>query len=417
MSAGPLLLGFAFTLALWLGVSAFVVVSRMLYDRRERRLMGIARRLDDPAIASMAPLDRSPLFRQILSRLSRRAVYRMLASTVLPLAVTEICAAYAIERWGLPQIILDASGEHRLRKWRRISALFALGHLRDASAHELLERAIFDPDADVAGAAAVILHRLGDERAASILVSALRSGPRPASRIATHLDQFPIPIDVMLRPLVGDAKPQTRQWAASLLGRYPDVDGLASEIAPLVDDTSAQVRKAALATLGALASANVIPAVRRAVGDPVDYVRSTAIRSLARHGMRESSNRGRRTVAEWIAPSLADPAWEVRLAAKESLVDLGPAAWREVETQLQSSDAFARNGAAEVLQNLGLLDLAVVELAESAEPNAELLERLARALHEGGPAMLNAADARSSQQVSPGVETLLANLRIVGVAR
>ena len=165
-------------------------------------------------------------------------------------------------------MLLDARGQHGRRKWRRISALFALGHIRAAGAHDLLALALGDPDADVAGAAAVILHRLGDDRAAVILVSALRGGSLPASRIATHLDQFPIPIHALLRPLLLDQKNGTRYWAASLLSRYPDVEGVAGEIALLVDDTDSQVRKAALATLGAMGNAAVIPFVQRGVEDP-----------------------------------------------------------------------------------------------------------------------------------------------------
>ena len=413
--AVQLVIGFAATVAVWTCVSAFVVVNRLLYDRRNRRLIGIARSLTDPAVASLAPLGRSPAIRRILSRLSRRAVYRMVASTELPVSVTEICAAYTIERWGLPQMILDAKGQRGRRKWRRISALFALGHIRAADSHDLLERALFDPDPDVAGAAAVILRRLGDDRSAAILVSALRGGSFPASRVATHLDQFPIPIHALLRPLLADPESEARYWAASLLSRYPDVDGLAGEIVLLVDDVSPQVRKAALATLGGVSSTAVIPAVERGARDPVAYVRSTAIRSLARYGMLESDISPRRTFAASIAPSLADTVWEVRLAAKESLVDLGPVTWRETAAQLESVDEFARNGAAEVLQNLGLLDAAIAVIKSGTKPNADLLDMLARALHEGGQAMVDAADARSSPEVSHRIDALLTHLRFVGV--
>ena len=413
--AAALFIGFAATFAVWTGVSGFVVVNRMLHDRRERRLLVIARALADPAVASLGALGPSPAIRRILSRLSRRAVYRMVGNTALPVSVTEVCAAYTIERWGLPQMILDASGDRRRGKWRRISALFALGHIRAADSHDLLERALFDPDRDIAGAAAVVLHRLGDERAAGILVSALRGGSLPGSRIATHLDQFPIPIHALLRPLLADPSNGTRYWAASLLSRYPEVDGLVGEIAALADDVDPQVRKAALATLGAIGSAAVIPAMERGVRDPVAYVRSTAIRSLARHGVLESDTSQRRIFAAAIAPFLSDIAFEVRLAAKESLVELGTVTWRETAAELESKDEFARNGAAEVLQNLGLLDRAIAEIGNGIKPNDDLLDMLTRALHAGGQPMVEAAGARSSPHVSPGVEALLANLRSVGV--
>ena len=53
----------------------------------------------------------------------------------------------------------------------------------------------------------------------------------------------------------------------------------------------------------------------------------------------------------------------MRTAAKDALVKLGPTTWHEVAAQLSSPDAFARNGAAEVLQNLA---------GSSAEDVAEL---------------------------------------------
>jgi HEAT repeat protein len=416
MSAWPFVIGFAAMFAVWAGVSSFVVVNRMLYDRRERRLTSIARALADPALASFAPIDRAPAIRGILSRMSRRAVYRMVASTVLPVSITEACAAYAIERWGLPQMVLDAQGQRGRRKWRRISALFALGHIRAAGSHDLLALALVDPDADVAGAAAVVLHRLGDERAAGILVPALRGGTLPPSRIATHLDQYPLPIDALLRPLLSEPKSGTRYWAASLLSRYPYAEGVAGEIAVLVNDVDPQVRKAALATLGTMRSAEVIADVQRAVHDPVAYVRSTAIRSLTQYGMLESDTSQRERLAAVIAPSLADAVWEVRLAAKECLVDLGPVTWREAAAQLKSVDSFARNGAAEVLQNLGLLDRAIAAMESGTEPDAALLDMVARALHEGGQPMVDAAGARSSPRASATIEALLSSLRVAEAA-
>lgn len=121
--------------------AAFVVANRIRYDRRTRRLTDIARRLDDPALAALPPLERSPAIRRILSRLSRRAVYQMVVSTAFPSRLTEIFAAYSLEYLGLARMMLDASSHSGRTRWRRISALFALGHIRADGICELLATA------------------------------------------------------------------------------------------------------------------------------------------------------------------------------------------------------------------------------------------------------------------------------------
>ena len=86
---------------------------------------------------------------------------------------------------GLPQALRDAT-PHRgaRRKWRRISALHVLLHARPTAIHALLRVALADADADVASAAATVLQRIGDRRAAEILIEGLR--PRDCRRRASR---------------------------------------------------------------------------------------------------------------------------------------------------------------------------------------------------------------------------------------
>ena len=268
--------------------AAFVVANRIRYDRRTRRLTDIARRLDDPALAALPPLERSPAIRRILSRLSRRAVYQMVVSTAFPSRLTEIFAAYSLEYLGLARMMLDASSHSGRTRWRRISALFALGHMRADGIYELLATALQDEDPEVAAAAATVLHRLGDRHAAAILISALRGGTLPPSRIATHLDRFAVAIHDLLRPLLRDLQAATRYWAASLLCQPGDTPGVVEEITALTCDPDAAVRKAARTTLGTIAGSRVVPLARRELADPIGYVRSTALRALRHHASLES---------------------------------------------------------------------------------------------------------------------------------
>jgi len=175
------------------------------------------------------------------------------------------------------------------------------------------------------------------------------------------------------------------------------------------------VRKGALETLTAVAGAAAGPVALRCLGDPVAYVRSRAVRTLAVVGAADPQLDVRRDYARHMVPLLGDSAWDVRLAAKESLVALGPAIWPEVSAQLDSPDRFARNGAAEVLQNIGLLDQLIDDVGRGVEPSADVVSVLERSFREGGAGMIDAAAARANRELFPSIENLLSRLTFVGV--
>jgi HEAT repeat protein len=329
----------------------------------------------------------------------------MVADPELPEWVVEICAAHLLERVGLERMIRDAGPESaRGRKWRRVPALLALARLRTEHVHQVLRTALADEDLDVANAAATALHRLGDRPAASILISSLGKVPLPASRIATHLDGFPVPFADALRPLLADPSPEVRYWAVSLLMRYPEAAQWRSEIAPLAEDPHPPVRKAAMLTLGTVAPEDAVVAVERNLTHPVPFVRSTAVRVLARVAAKASDVAKRQTAAK-IVGALADIDWIVRAAAKEALIVLGPTVWRQVAAGLESTDAFARNGAAEVLQDLGILDWAARRVRRG-EPGGDATTLLKRVLEEGGRTMSDALHQRSVPAVGERADDL-----------
>jgi HEAT repeat protein len=414
----PLLgLGFAAVASSWLVMSAWVVADRVRFDRQQGRLRSIQRALSDPTLAALPPLERAAAVRDMLARLPTAVAYRMTGDVDLAPWVRESCARYALEQIGLERMLRDAT-PHRgaRRKWRRISALHALVYARPDSIHALLRAALADADADVASAAASVLLRIGDERAAEILIGGLRSARLPASRIAARLERFKIPIDDLLRPLLTSPRAEARYWAVTLLRNQHDHAGLAAAIVPLVDDADAPVRKAALLTLGAMQSPDVGRLATWRLTDPVPYVRSAAINALAQTGERTPDRSRRQAIAAGIAGSLADRDWSVRTAAKDALARLGPATWRAVAAQLSSSDAFARNGAAEVLQNLGVLDWTLRGIASGVRPSDEALDVLKRALREGGVAMADAAMLRTKAEPIPGIHELLRSLELQGAA-
>lgn len=407
--------GFGIMASLWLAFSGWVVVDRMRFDRRQHRLQMVERALTDPTLETLPPLARSEAVRDLLSRLPTPIAYRMTGNLDLAPWVREACAAHALEHVGLQRMLRDATPHRGAKgKWRRISALYALVHARPDSIHALLRVALADADGDVASAAGAVLQRIGDRRAAEILVGGLRSARLPASRIAARLERFTIPIDDLLRPLLTSPRAEARYWAVTLLRKEHDHHGLAAAIVPLVDDADPPVRKAALLTLAAMQSDDVGRLANWRLSDPVPYVRSAAIHALAQTGQRTPDRARRHAIAMAIAPSLADRDWSVRTAAKDGLVALGPATWRAASAQLSSTDGFARNGAAEVLQNLGVLDWTLRGIASGVRPSDEAVDVLKRALREGGVVMADAAMLRSKAEPIPDVQRLLQSLDLQG---
>jgi HEAT repeat protein len=407
--------GFAITSVVWLTFSCWVVSDRMAYDRRQRQLGVLHRSLADPRLADLSAGERSAFVKRLLGGMPTHVIYRMAGDDEVRAWVREECARMSLAAIGLPQMLRDATPHRGARaKWRRVSALHVLLHARPSAIHALLRVALADPDADVASAAATVLQRIGDERAAQILIEGLRTSRLPASRIAARLERFTIPLGDILRPMLGDERPESRYWAATLLRDHHDEDGLSAAIMPLVDDTDAPVRKAALLTLGAMLPQGIPRIATRRLSDSAPFVRSAAVLALAQAGERTPDRARRKALASSITPLLADREWGVRAAAKDALVRLGPGTWREVAAQLASPDAFARNGAAEVLQNLGVLDWTLRGIASGTQPTDEAVDVLRRALHEGGVAMSKAAALRSKDEPIPGVEQLLRTLQLEG---
>lgn len=402
----------ASVVAIWVVASLYVILNRFVHDRRTRAVAEVAREL---ARDGATPDSRGTLaaIQRIVSSRSRRAVYRMVGNTALPRLVTELCARYSLERWGLERMQRDALPDEG-PKWRRISALFALAAIRAPDVHALLARALAERDADVAGAALVALHRLGDREAAEILVAALAERSYAPSRIASQLDQFPMPIADLLLPMLSDARPDARYWAVSLLRRYTTAAGVGAAVAALASDPHPPVRRAVLGTLGALGAEEAGNVAERLLGDPVGYVRAHAARLYATARQRDAKDATVRVTARRLVMHLGDAEWDVRLAVKESLVLLGPGCWRDVAVLLESPDRFARNGAAEVLQNLGLVDVLVRDIGGGATVDAELVGVLERAFRAGGPGMVDAAAARSAGRTTESAEALLARLGFVG---
>lgn len=265
-------------------------------------------------------------------------------------------------------------------RWRRVSALTRLARAHHPAAQRLLHPALADRDQRVATAAIRSLGDLGDGWAIDILVSALRSGSVPRSRVAAELERLaPVPGPRFV-PLLRDQNPAVRFWAATLLRPYPELGR--ERLMSLTWDPDPNVRAAAVETLGSGSGDAVGAAILARLDDSAWFVRVHAARA-AGHVLGVAA-------APSISGLLADEQWWVRSAAKDAFRGMGPDAVPVLLSVLAHPDSFAQNGAAEVLQDIGFVDSLALE-----QPDSPLLERIYVA---GGENLKQAAEQRARKQ-------------------
>jgi HEAT repeat protein len=270
---------------------------------------------------------------------------------------------------------------------------------RSDHAWECLGSALADGDDDVKAATLPLLRQLGDTQSAALLVRALRVGSFPRSRIAACLDAFAIDLGDVIFPLVASDDALVRFWATTLMQRYPQTPGLAGQLVALTEDPEPIVRKAAVDAIASTDAALAIRALRARLVDETPFVRAHAARALSR--LQGASG------AQALLPLLADKDWTVRDAAKASLGAIGQTVAPSMLPLLTHPDAFARNGAAEVLQNVGIFErlLALEAKGPSNPERARTIRRLARA---GGAFMSNTVVERLNIALRPRAQQLLA---------
>ncbi len=382
----------------WLGIGVYVVISRAIYDVRLRAVHVAARIVEQRA--RRAPGDGANLdVRRIVRHLPPATVMHVAADTATPPKLAEALSRHVVERHGERIASLAAAQSSEGEKWRRVAALRVLAQAKPDVALPLLRNALECGDAVVVGAAVAILGSMRSEHAAAALVDALRRDLFPRSRVAAQLEDFALDVPHLVLVLVRDDEASVRYWGAKLLARYPKLPSLASDLAPLVCDPVPDVRTAALDALAAVGGAIAADAAVRLLADPVAFVRVHAARALQRS---ESP-----AVAAEVARLLPDDTWWVRSAAKRTLEAMGPVATSEVVRYLDSEDAFARNGAAEILQNTGVVDV-LVQRAAAAPGDASVVRVLERVLNAGGRRFAEATLARTGASAAPALRAIVA---------
>jgi len=403
MLEGILLSAGVFAVLVWGALS--VHVARVDTRRRAARAVGssMLAALDREDLQSLSVEARVARVRPLLEQVSRDMVLHTAADAATPRAAAGVLNAYLLDRWGEHTLLRDASS-HRLSRdvWRRTASLTVLFHLGHPRIYDLLSRAVAGADTDVASVAFALLGTSSDPRAAEILIEALKAQRHPASRIAVHLEHSRLcPADAY-RALLVDPDATVRFWGATLLGDYPEVEWIERELARLVDDPDPRVRKAAIQSLGRTGDAIAAEAALRLLRDATPFVRAHAARVLG-----ELDRVG---AAPAVAELLGDADWWVRAAAKQALEAMGSDVWPVLMRCLGHGDEFVRNGAAEVFQNLGLLDNLIILEAASDAPSGAKVDLLRRIASAGGTRLTNSLIERVGPESAPRVRRLLETL-------
>src|SRR5579862_69448 len=294
-----------------------------------------------------------------------------------------------------PARLLAAAGDRRpRRKWSRIEALRRLstGDVLPPGGREALAGGLADHDDDVRLGVASALSARADQVAAELLVASLTEQRAGRARIAAELETFPVRIvGQLLHGLLDDERADVRFWGLQLLGRARAIIP-PGRIEELINDASPDVRAALAEALPSVA-ANPATPLLRLLADDTWFVRVHATRALGEAHVTPA--------AASVAELLHDRSWWVRDAAEKALVDLGDAGVNQALRLLDADDPFARDSAAEVLQESGYLDRCVAAAIAGDDDAAAVIEHAREA---GAGRLIDATLARRRQLVPVTVD-------------
>ncbi|MFN8178773.1 MAG: HEAT repeat domain-containing protein [bacterium] len=258
----------------------------------------------------------------------------------------------------------------KARRWtKRAAAAEILGWTGSPRA----VRALLQTALDVGGEAAPVraaalrsLERIRHPEAVPPLVATLSSSetwfaPRAAAVLVRMGGDA---VEPLLAELTDRTKPaHARRWAAWILGQIEDRRALRA-LHDALTGADPELRARAAKALGRIRDPDSVqPLLERLITDPSPFVRTAVAHSLGRLPTRET--------IEFLARSLSDPEWWVRLRAVESLGNLGRPASDTLRAALRDHDPGVAREAARALERIGAVSDALDALrTKGYEPEA-----------------------------------------------
>ncbi len=239
--------------------------------------------------------------------------------------------------------------------WKRAEAAENLGLSGARRATAKLAAALDDDVSEVRLRAAKALGLVGGRAAVLPLVGALTEPNRWSTiRIADILTGMGNDVVVELMDAFDTLRPHARLASLDILGRIHPLDAVPWLLLRL-EDHDPDVRSRTAHALGTIGAVDAAPALRTALADRDWPVRAMAAKALGRiHDAK---------AIPALCSALRDREWWVRANAAEALRLTGPLGIEALEGMLLDADPFAKHQACQMLEEAGILDQRVAQLA------------------------------------------------------
>ncbi len=277
------------------------------------------------------------------------------------------------------QEVYDRLGyfDRRLKALRsrraRLAAYSAelLGNVGDTRAIAPLAELLEKSDERVADAALYALGKIGSEESLAGITRMLDHPTRwTQDRIAAAVERVGPAAVLLLRQNLRQGTEMTRSLAAEILGRL-GIEESVPELREALRDAATDIRAKAAAALGRIRDRAAVPDLLGALADGRWEVRCQAAMALGKIGDS--------VALPELQEALRDAEWWVRANAQEAIRHMGRDGERALHSMLWDEDRFAREMAAEALQEMGIIDryLSLAEAGESREELSPVIRRMA----------------------------------------
>jgi len=260
---------------------------------------------------------------------------------------------------------------HSRSKSKRSDAARCLGRIGDPRAVPELEKLLQDPREEVREAALYALGRIGTRESLESMLDALNDGDRwSQEKVAEAVEEAGDESRRVLVGLLRDGNPARRAFAAEVMGGLGGTEE-AVYLEEALADESIDVRARAADSLGRMRHRLARPALLQALEDPAWQVRAQAVKALGSIGEEKDVPR--------LVEMLRDTEWWVRNNAAAALREMGETGEGPLVEMLWDGDRFARETAAQALEESSVVERLVKDMREGKEePQSDrIIHRLA----------------------------------------
>jgi HEAT repeat protein len=277
-----------------------------------------------------------------------------------------------IELYGLAGFTASRTRQlHSRFKSRRSDAARRLGRIGDTKVVPELAELLRDPREEVREAALFALGRMGTREALEHMLGALDSGDRwSQEKVAEAVEEAGDESRHVLVGLLKDGNPLRRAFAAEVMGGIGGEEE-ADYLVEALRDEEVDVRARAADSLGRMRNRPARPALLLALDDQAWEVRAQAVKALGKIGEEDDAAR--------LAMALRDSEWWVRGNAAAALREMGETGEAPLVEMLWDEDRFAREAAAQALEEGSIVERLVKDMREGDEDagTGRVIRRLA----------------------------------------